>query len=246
MNCDKIKDKKVLRRPATDPITSCIFKGLEGVGPHSAMPCPSQTMSLTVQQILTDAKRLVTRLREHDNTADNLISQTEALSKKVAAMKQYDEDINELNEVAGQRPRSALVLGIQQENRHIRELQQENKELRLLLEEQQSALELIMSKYREQMVQLVLANKAERNTRVQPDNGNAWLLQSQADKIYEMAAVMARAIVIDNEAIAVEQEVHTRLATENKGLREMLEIGTRAGSVRPMSEMVDKEIQTDS
>lgn len=213
------------------------------------MPCPSHTMSLTVQQILTDAKRLVTRLREHDNTADTLISQSETLNKKVSAMKQYNEDINELNEVAGQRPRSALVLGIQQENRHIRELQQENKELRLLLEEHQSALELIMSKYREHVVQLLLANKAERTTCAKPDNGHTRLLQNQAEKIYEMAAVMERAIAIDNEAIAIEQETHTRLATENKGLREMLEIGTNLGSVRPnlvVPEMVDKEIQTDS
>ena len=31
-------------------------------------------MSLTVQQLLTDAKRLSTRLRDHDQTADSLIT----------------------------------------------------------------------------------------------------------------------------------------------------------------------------
>ncbi|NXS65572.1 FGOP2 protein, partial [Pandion haliaetus] len=56
----------------------------------------------------------------------------------------YQEEIQELNEVARHRPRSTLVMGIQQENRQIRELQQENKELRTSLEEHQSALELIM------------------------------------------------------------------------------------------------------
>lgn len=40
---------------------------------------------------------------------------------------QYQEEIQELNEVARHRPRSTLVMGIQQENRQIRELQQENK-----------------------------------------------------------------------------------------------------------------------
>ena len=40
---------------------------------------------------------------------------------------QYQEEIDALNQVARHRPRSSLVLGIQQENRQIRELQQENR-----------------------------------------------------------------------------------------------------------------------
>ena len=39
-------------------------------------------------------------------------------------MRQYQEDVDNLNEVAHNRPRAQLVLGIQQENRHIRILQQ--------------------------------------------------------------------------------------------------------------------------
>ncbi|EGW06038.1 FGFR1 oncogene partner 2-like [Cricetulus griseus] len=74
-------------------------------------------------------------------------------------MKQYQEEIQELNEVARHWPRSTLVMGIQQENRQIRELQQENEELRTSLEEHQSALELIMSKYQEQMFRLLMASK---------------------------------------------------------------------------------------
>jgi len=49
-----------------------------------------------------------------------------------------------------------------QENSQIRELQQENKELRESLEEHQTALELIMSKYREQMTKLLKADQLER------------------------------------------------------------------------------------
>lgn len=55
-----------------------------------------------------------------------------------------------------------MVLGIAQENRQIRELQHENRELRLSLEEHQSALELIMSKYREQILKLLTSNKLEQ------------------------------------------------------------------------------------
>lgn len=45
-------------------------------------------MSVTVQQLLNDAKRLVTRLRDHDNSADTLISQAQTLNNNVEIMKE--------------------------------------------------------------------------------------------------------------------------------------------------------------
>lgn len=59
--------------------------------------------------------------------------------------------MSELNEVAHHRPRSTLILGSQEENARIRELQQDNIELQTSVAEYQSALELIMAKYREQV-----------------------------------------------------------------------------------------------
>lgn len=70
--------------------------------------------------------------------------------------------MEKLNALAHQRPRSALILNIQQENRHIRELQQENRELRAMLEEHQSVLELIMNKYRQQVIRITETTKAEK------------------------------------------------------------------------------------
>nr|XP_039256138.1 FGFR1 oncogene partner 2 homolog isoform X2 [Styela clava] len=68
----------------------------------------------------------------------------------------------ELNKVAGHRPRSTLVLGIQQENNAIRSLQHENDELRQSLTEHQNALELIMTKYRQQMMKFTKHQKSTR------------------------------------------------------------------------------------
>ena len=68
-------------------------------------------MSLTVQQLLSDAKRLSGRLREHDTSADNVISNAQEVLKAVDAMKQYQEDIDNLNSIAHNRPRAQLVLG---------------------------------------------------------------------------------------------------------------------------------------
>lgn len=203
-------------------------------------------MSLTVQQILSDAKRLVSRLREDDGKADQVIARAQALQHHVDAVQQYHEEIVELNTVAGQRPRSTLILGIQQENLHLRALQQENQELRNLLDEHQSAIEMIMTKYRQHIVKLLQASKAEQTC---APLENSKLLQERADKICEMAAVMARAVALDDEGLAKEEERFRQLSVENRGLRELLEISNKAGSLRHpllLPETVDRHCQTET
>lgn len=49
-------------------------------------------------------------------------------------------------------------------------------------------------------------------------------LQAKTEQICEMAAVMAQAINIDDEAIQQEQERMASIESENKGLRELLKI----------------------
>ncbi|XP_036025270.1 FGFR1 oncogene partner 2 homolog [Onychomys torridus] len=182
-------------------------------------------MSCTTEKALADAKVLVERLRDHDDAAESLIEQTMALSKRVEAVKQYQEEIQELNEVARHWPRSTLVMGIQQENRQIRKLQQENKELQTSLEEHQSVLELIMSKCREQMFQLLMASKRDdQGIIIKFKEQHSKELQAHVDPIPEMAAVMRKAIEIDEQQGCKEQERIFQLEQENKGLLEILQI----------------------
>jgi len=201
-------------------------------------------MSLTVQQLLTDAKRLSTRLRDHDQTADTLISRAQEVLKQVDAMRQYQEDVDNLNEVAHNRPRAHLVLGIQQENRHIRTLQQENKELRAALEEHQNALELIMSKYRHHVTKLVNTTKPD----LKSPPADLRLLTERTEKVCEMAAVMKEAVRMDEDSSNQQQEMMARLVTENKGLREILDISQKNNSTQKVKKIVSnvhKEVQTD-
>ncbi|MEQ2279281.1 FGFR1 oncoprotein partner 2 [Ameca splendens] len=186
-------------------------------------------MNCSLEKVLADAKSLVERLRNHDNAAEMLIEQTTSLNKRVEAMKQYQEEIDSLNQVARHRPRSSLVLGIQQENRQIRELQQENKELRTSLDEHQSALELIMTKYREQVFRLLMSSKREDPAIVtQLKEQHTTEMQAHIDKINEMASVMRKAIEVDEGRTCEDEERIKQLELENSGLRELLGISQEA------------------
>jgi len=202
-------------------------------------------MSLTVEQLLADARRLSTRLKDHDQNADQLINRSQEVLKEVESMRQYQENIENLNEIAHNRPRAHLVLGIQQENRHIRSLQQENKELRAALEEHQSALELIMSKYRVHISSMMQSGgKIEYN-----GDTNNKLMQEKTEKIVEMAAVMKEAVKLDQDKEADNQQLIARLYTENKGLRELLGISRKHESVTPVKpavRAVDQAVQTEA
>ncbi|BES90862.1 Protein of unknown function (DUF837) [Nesidiocoris tenuis] len=200
-------------------------------------------MSLTIQQIVLDAKNLAVKLKEANSTADNLLSQGQNVHGQIDIMKQYSDDIGELNEAARHRPHTALVAGIKQENRHLRDLQQENRELKAALEEQQNALELIMTKYRQQVSRLVNGTKLDL-LKLHNQRCNEKVLE-HAVKILEMAEVMSKAAHADDETLVKTQEVLTQLATENKGLRKLLQIAAQSGSVELPSVECVKNVETD-
>ncbi|XP_041365974.1 FGFR1 oncogene partner 2 homolog [Gigantopelta aegis] len=182
-------------------------------------------MALTVEKLLNDANTLITRLKDDDFTAERLIGSMQALNNRIDAMKQYQDDITELNEIAKHRPRSTLVLGLAQENRQIRELQQENRELKMSLEEHQSAMELIMKKYREQIGDLINSNQVEKLISQQRDDSKDEVLRLLG-KIDEMASVMQSAVKVDDQQIIRDQEQIRQLQLENQTLREILQVSS--------------------
>ncbi|CAH1394385.1 unnamed protein product [Nezara viridula] len=153
---------------------------------------------------------------------------------KNTSLKKYADEVNDLNEMAKHRPHAALVAGIQQENRHLRDLQQENRELRAALEEQQNALELIMSKYRQQITKL--AHSSQIDLTKLYNKKYTEIIIDQAIKISEMTHIMGKAVQADEDSILkTEEEIH-QLATENKGLRELLAISSKHNPISLINE----------
>ncbi|KAG8517631.1 Suppressor of IKBKE 1, partial [Galemys pyrenaicus] len=194
-------------------------------------------MSCTIEKILTDAKTLLERLREHDAAAESLVDQSAALHRRVAAMREagtvlpeqvrrrYQEDASDIKDMSKYKPHILLS----QENTQIRDLQQENRELWVSLEEHQDALELIMSKYRKQMLQLMVAKKAvDAEPVLKAHQSHSAEIESQIDRICEMGEVMRKAVQVDDDQFCKIQEKLAQLELENKELRELLSISSES------------------
>lgn len=207
-------------------------------------------MSVTFEQIILDAKRIASRLKDREALGDSLLLESESVNKQIESMRQFQDDIDILNKLARERSNNQLITIIHQENPHIREIQQENRLLKAALEDHQHALEHIMSKYREHTQSKILNTKmnfVEAFTKHQQfSERKDELIRQQTQKIQEMAAVMQRASQIDEEKFNEEQEYLSKLITENKGLRELLEISKKYGSNGQKIMVDDKSTQTDN
>lgn len=188
-------------------------------------------MSLSVEKLMEDAKLLVSRLGLHDESAEVLAQQACSLRQEIEAHNGYQETLRELNKAAGHRPRSNLIMEIQQENCAIRSLQRENNELCQMLKDQQNAMDLIMTKYREQLdkfketqdVQLAIQNKVKAYVEdLSNENNQKTQVNVLVDKVYKMANVMNQALEADDNAFCKENDELSRLKLENQGLKELV------------------------
>lgn len=106
-------------------------------------------------------------------------------------------------------------------------------ELWVSLEEHQDALELIMSKYRKQMLQLMVAKKAvDAEPVLKAHQSHSAEIESQIDRICEMGEVMRKAVQMDDDQFCKIQEKLAQLELENKELRELLSISSESLQVR--------------
>ncbi|MGH0191763.1 UNVERIFIED_CONTAM: hypothetical protein FKN15_073813 [Acipenser sinensis] len=201
-------------------------------------------MACTMQKILGDARTLLERLKEHDMAAESLVEQSGALNQRVEGMREvgtalpdkYKEDCPELKDLSKYKPHILLT----QENTQIKELQQENRELWLSLEEHQYALELIMGKYRKQML-LFMTAKKKMDTKpvLSLHQEHSKEVQVQVDRICEMGAVMRKAVHVDDQHFCSVQERLAQLERLRKDLRELLSISK--GSVKQQQRQQKKE-----
>ena len=154
---------------------------------------------LHIEKALAGAKALIERLRDQDDAAESLIEQTRALSKRMETMKHYQEEIQDLNEVARHGPLSILVMGIQQENRQMRTATRKQRILNIT-----GPTSVCLGTYNEQvsrkMFRLLMASKKDDpGIKLKLKEQHSKELQAYVDQITEMAAVMRKAIETDEQ-----------------------------------------------
>jgi len=193
-------------------------------------------MSVSVNKLLTDAKKLVTKLKDYDSKTDHLMARTQTLNKSVESMKEYHEEVTAMSSRSGSAQRNAIIVTIQRESKQLRKLETENRDLKCAIEDYQFVLELIMSKYRHQTNQLISLEKVENECLNSQNNNSNEVITKLMNQICEMASVMNQSIRTDEINSLKEEELIARLKLENKTLRELLKIAKTNGSLNKTSD----------
>ena len=175
--------------------------------------------------------------------------EAESNNRLVESLHLFQDDMDSLNRVTSSKSNADMINRIQKQNATSSEIYKENRELKVCLEDYERAMELIMQKYREHTHSKVLDSKLNFN---EVYNEKLWMIiREQRDKINEMAAVMQKAVSMDEEAANTELETMARLRMENKTLRELLQISKQFGSfaspIRINAHLMEeKAVQTDA
>jgi FGFR1 oncogene partner 2 homolog len=115
------------------------------------------------------------------------------------------------------------------ENRQLNQYENQNRRLKDALEDHQFALELIMSKYRQQLSKWVKMRQKERFKL--SNNHNLEVLQKSSSRVNEMQRIMREAINLDETNSVANEEIVAQLKTENETLRHLLRIAINFGSI---------------
>ncbi|XP_073824669.1 fibroblast growth factor receptor 1 oncogene partner 2 [Musca autumnalis] len=202
-------------------------------------------MALTVGQLIMDAQRMASRVKELDALSSALLVEAEGNNRYVESLRQYQDEVDSLNRIANNKTNVEMVNRIQQQNANSSEILKENRELKVCIEDYERAMDMIMQKYREHTSSKVLESKLNFK---EVYNEKLWkIIREQREKINEMAAVMQKAASIDDDC---DLELITRLRLENKTLRELLQISKQFGTFsRPIRFnehlLEEKGVQTD-
>ncbi|XP_030376987.1 FGFR1 oncogene partner 2 homolog [Scaptodrosophila lebanonensis] len=205
--------------------------------------------NLSVSQIIMDAQRMASRVKDLDALGTALLEEAETNNRLVESLRQYQDDIESLNRISNNKTNADMVNRIQQQNVNSSEILKENRELKICIEDYERAMELMMQKYREHTVTKVLDSKINFKELY---NERLWrVICEQREKINEMAAVMQRAANADDDLVQRELKTISQLRMENEALRELLQISKQYGSAyRPIREtdhvLEEKAVQTDS
>ncbi|KAA3681272.1 cleavage and polyadenylation specificity factor subunit 2 [Paragonimus westermani] len=121
-------------------------------------------MKLTLDKAIEDVQLLISRLKTRESTADSMREKIADVKSQLLGMRQYQEEVltfDSLSSRLADHRRGPLILCLAAENKQMEQLRIENQTLCNSLDEHQTALDLIMNKYRGQVSKLMQTNRLE-------------------------------------------------------------------------------------
>ncbi|KAM3725776.1 FGFR1 oncogene partner [Dirofilaria immitis] len=180
--------------------------------------------SASIGQLMADMRQLVINLQTREHATDSALAKSQIVNDKISGMKEYQDEVANMNDCWRMQGRKVLVANLQHENRQILQLQQENRELRQALEDCENTLQLVMQKHRDIVTKLAKQFIPPFRTLVTEDNKKCEV--SAKEKIVNLSRLLNECLE-DGESISNhDQELIARLTTENACLRELLHIST--------------------
>ncbi|VUZ48894.1 unnamed protein product [Hymenolepis diminuta] len=198
-------------------------------------------MKPTVEKVLKDVQLLSKRMRTREAFADELLNSVGTLQTNLESMRAFQEESLEFDDIvkrAEKNPRKQLITCLAAENKQLEQLKMQNKALETSLEEHELTLEMIMSKYREQISNLMRTTKTEKqmiqrngglSNQTQTSEGKSCMDKVDCtpvnDERLAVMAAIAKEVAEQSEAYSTELETELhRLNAENQALRELLAI----------------------
>uniref|UniRef100_A0A0R3RXR2 FGFR1 oncogene partner 2 homolog n=1 Tax=Elaeophora elaphi TaxID=1147741 RepID=A0A0R3RXR2_9BILA len=180
--------------------------------------------STSIGQLMADMRQLVINLQTRERATDSALAKSQIVNDKISGMKEYQEEVANMNDCWRMQGRKVLVAGLQHENRQILQLQQENRELRQALEDCENTLHLIMQKHRNVITKLAKQFIPSFQSSVAQDSEKCET--SLNDKIVSLSRLLNECLANGESVSNHDQELIARLTTENACLRELLNIST--------------------
>lgn len=179
--------------------------------------------STSIGQLMADMRQLVIDLQSREHATDCVLAKSQIVSEKISGMKEYQEEVANMNDCWRMKGRKVLVAGLQHENRQILQLQQENRELRQAMEECETTLHLIMQRHRN-----IVSRFAKQLPAPVPSSRALYKkitnTLSLTEKIVDLSRLLEKCFADGENVSKHDQELIARLITENACLRELLNI----------------------
>uniref|UniRef100_A0A183DNC7 FGFR1 oncogene partner 2 n=1 Tax=Gongylonema pulchrum TaxID=637853 RepID=A0A183DNC7_9BILA len=178
--------------------------------------------STSIGQLMSDMRQLVINLQTRERATDIALAKSQVVQEKISGMKEYQEEVANMNDCWRMQGRKVLVAGLQHENRQILQLKQENSELRHILEDCERTLQLVMQKHRyivtrltQQLSAIIRSSNKLKNKEYE---------SSVSEKVVELSRLLNDCFRTGESGSNYDQELIAKLATENACLRELLNI----------------------